>query len=76
MLITRPCNLLVWYLIVPLQEWVEEMEKLPGMQTYLNERPKLVGIGVDPGLEDKNGYFLSQRDPDGRAILVDGAFEF
>ena len=52
------------------------MERLPAMKVYLDKRPKLVGIGVDPGLEDRNGYFLSQRDPHGRAMLVDGAFEF
>ena len=37
-------------------------------------RPQLVGIGTDPGLLDRNGRFLSQRDPKGSAWLVDGIF--
>ena len=39
-----------------------------------NNRPQLVGIGTDPGLLDRNGRFLSQRDPKGSAWLVDGVF--
>eukprot|EP00435_Cladocopium_sp_Y103_P068306 s233_g31.t1 len=49
--------------------WMELMELLPSMKQYLEERPRLVGIGTDPGLVDKAGRFLSQRDPEGRAIL-------
>lgn len=56
--------------------WMELMESLPSMKQYLEERPQLVGIGTDPGLVDKAGRFLSQRDPEGRAILVDGCFIF
>ena len=33
-----------------------------------------MGIGTDPGLLDRNGRFLSQRDPKGSAWLVDGVF--
>ena len=46
------------------------------MRAYLEERPQLVGIGSDPGLVDKTGRFLSQRHPEGRALLVDGVFVF
>lgn len=33
-----------------------------------------MGIGTDPGLLDRNGRFLSQRDPEGSVWLVDGVF--
>eukprot|EP00929_Paragymnodinium_shiwhaense_P095180 TRINITY_DN56153_c0_g1_i1.p1 TRINITY_DN56153_c0_g1~~TRINITY_DN56153_c0_g1_i1.p1 ORF type:complete len:259 (+),score=43.12 TRINITY_DN56153_c0_g1_i1:90-866(+) len=59
-----------------LSKWMERMEELPAMKDYLAERPELVGIGENPGLLDKNGRFLSQRDPEGRALLVQGRFEF
>ena len=50
------------------------MGELPALRQYLDERPQLVGIGTDPGLLDRNGRFLSQRDPEGSAWLVDGVF--
>eukprot|EP00933_Yihiella_yeosuensis_P034711 TRINITY_DN28187_c0_g1_i1.p1 TRINITY_DN28187_c0_g1~~TRINITY_DN28187_c0_g1_i1.p1 ORF type:complete len:262 (-),score=36.09 TRINITY_DN28187_c0_g1_i1:48-800(-) len=60
----------------PLSGWMEIMEELPELRRYLDERPELVGIGTDPGLVDKAGRFLPQRDPAGRALLVDGRFCF
>mmetsp|Transcript_134863 Transcript_134863/g.234443 ORF Transcript_134863/g.234443 Transcript_134863/m.234443 type:complete len:258 (-) Transcript_134863:53-826(-) len=59
-----------------LSHWMEEMEKLPSMSDYLSKRPQLVGIGTDPGLLDRNGRFVAQRDPEGYACLVDGVFVF
>lgn len=59
-----------------LEKWMCTMEALPTMRSYLDERPELVGIGVDPGLIDKSGRFLSQRHPEGRAVLVNGIFKF
>lgn len=59
-----------------LEQFMVDMEALPALAAYLDERPKLVGIGTDPGLLDKAGTFLSQRDPRGRALLVDGCFIF
>ncbi len=53
---------------------MERMGELPALRQYLDERPQLVGIGTDPGLLDRNGRFLSQRDPEGSAWLVDGVF--
>mmetsp|Transcript_45990 Transcript_45990/g.103379 ORF Transcript_45990/g.103379 Transcript_45990/m.103379 type:complete len:248 (+) Transcript_45990:56-799(+) len=55
---------------------MEAMEALPAMAEYLAERPQLVGIGKNPGLLDKEGRFLSQRDPEGCAHLVAGVFKF
>lgn len=59
------------------------------MNLQPQERPQLVGIGKDPGLLDKAanevsrpfhvekaGRFLSQRDPEGRALLREGRFCF
>jgi glutathione S-transferase len=60
----------------PLEDWMESMEALHSMRAYLQERPSLVGIGTDPGLVDANGYFLSQRDPHGSAVLAGGVFSF
>eukprot|EP00928_Gymnodinium_smaydae_P002697 TRINITY_DN10969_c0_g2_i1.p1 TRINITY_DN10969_c0_g2~~TRINITY_DN10969_c0_g2_i1.p1 ORF type:complete len:267 (-),score=48.82 TRINITY_DN10969_c0_g2_i1:100-789(-) len=59
-----------------LSQFMEAVEALPAMRAYLDERPQLVGIGEDPGLLDKEGRFLAQRDPEGRAMLVDGVFVF
>eukprot|EP00471_Norrisiella_sphaerica_P007522 CAMPEP_0184492038 /NCGR_PEP_ID=MMETSP0113_2-20130426/22093_1 /TAXON_ID=91329 /ORGANISM="Norrisiella sphaerica, Strain BC52" /LENGTH=329 /DNA_ID=CAMNT_0026876649 /DNA_START=184 /DNA_END=1173 /DNA_ORIENTATION=- len=59
-----------------LVKWMERMEALPSMKEYLEERPELVGIGEDPGLLDKSGRFLTQRDPEGLAILHQGLFHF
>ncbi|CAK9106944.1 Hematopoietic prostaglandin D synthase (H-PGDS) (GST class-sigma) (Glutathione S-transferase) (Glutathione-dependent PGD synthase) (Glutathione-requiring prostaglandin D synthase) (Prostaglandin-H2 D-isomerase) [Durusdinium trenchii] len=59
-----------------LVQWMELMESLPAMKAYLEERPKLVGIGTDPGLLDKANRLLRQRDPEGRALLVEGRFVF
>ena len=53
-----------------------QMRTLPGLKAYLDERPQLVGIGTDPGLLDRRGRFLSQRDPEGCAWIVDGVFVF
>lgn len=61
---------------VAMQQWMARMRELPALKAYLNERPQLVGIGTDPGLLDRNGRFLSQRDPEGCAWLVDGVFVF
>ncbi|CAE8605363.1 unnamed protein product [Polarella glacialis] len=60
----------------PLFLWMESMEALPRLHEYLDERPELVGIGTDPGLVDKAGRFLAQRDHEGRALLIDGIFVF
>lgn len=60
----------------PLSGWMQAMEALPSMAEYLAERPELVGIGEDPGLVDKAGRFLSQRDPEGLARLQGGVFVF
>jgi glutathione S-transferase len=59
-----------------LLEWMARMRALPALKAYLAERPQLVGIGTDPGLLDTNGRFLSQRDPEGCAWIVDGVFVF
>ena len=59
-----------------LREWMGRMRTLPGLKAYLDERPQLVGIGTDPGLLDRRGRFLSQRDPEGCAWIVDGVFVF
>eukprot|EP00121_Abeoforma_whisleri_P006114 Awhi_evm1s5552 len=56
--------------------WKLEMETLPTLKEYLEERPTLVGIGTDPGLVDKTGRLLKQKDYEGRAILRDGVFYF
>ncbi|CAE6915665.1 HPGDS [Symbiodinium sp. CCMP2592] len=56
--------------------WMEKMEAIPSLQSYLKERPELVGIGEDPGLVDKAGRFLAQRHPEGRCLLVEGRFVF
>jgi len=60
----------------PLREWMVAIETLPSMATYLDSRPELVGIGVDPGLRDKNGILITQQHPAGRALLVGGEFVF
>jgi glutathione S-transferase len=59
-----------------LTRWMSTMEALPSLRAYLDERPELVGIGKDPGLKDKNGRVIRQRDPEGRAIIKDGVFVF
>lgn len=59
-----------------LLQWMGRMRALPALKAYLDERPKLVGIGSDPGLLDRNGRFLSQHDPEGCAWIVDGVFQF
>mmetsp|Transcript_25773 Transcript_25773/g.47106 ORF Transcript_25773/g.47106 Transcript_25773/m.47106 type:complete len:242 (+) Transcript_25773:1-726(+) len=59
-----------------LHSWMTRMEAIPTLSAYLAERPQLVGIGEDPGLLDRNGRFLAQRDAEGRALLVDGVFMF
>eukprot|EP00403_Amphidinium_massartii_P039488 CAMPEP_0178448124 /NCGR_PEP_ID=MMETSP0689_2-20121128/41800_1 /TAXON_ID=160604 /ORGANISM="Amphidinium massartii, Strain CS-259" /LENGTH=244 /DNA_ID=CAMNT_0020073255 /DNA_START=1 /DNA_END=735 /DNA_ORIENTATION=+ len=59
-----------------LHKWMAEMEAIPSLRDYLAERPTLVGMGEDPGLVDKNGRFLAQRHPEGRAILRNGVFDF
>ena len=59
-----------------LLSWMDRMESLPSMCKYLEERPLLVGIGQDPGLVDKAGTLINQRDHRGSAILVDGHFIF
>lgn len=57
-----------------LQTWIEKMEALSSMKAYLEERPVLTGIGVDPGLVDSNGRLVQQRDPEGRLFLENGKF--
>jgi len=59
-----------------LARWMTTMEALPSLRTYLDERPQLVGIGTDPGLMDKTGRVIRQRDPEGRALIKDGVFLF
>eukprot|EP00466_Bigelowiella_natans_P013483 jgi/Bigna1/137433/aug1.39_g12141 len=60
-----------------LTEWMGRMETLPSMKSYLEKRPKLVGIGENPGLLDKTGRLVTQRDPEGIAWLMDdGCFTF
>jgi len=57
-------------------EWMAAVEALPAMAAYLVERPRLVGVGTNPGLVDKTGRFVCQRDPEGQALLVEGVFVF
>ena len=59
-----------------LRDWMVAMETLPAMAAYLDSRPQLVGVSVDPGLLDKNGVLITQQHPAGRALLVDGEFVF
>ena len=57
-------------------QFMKDMQALDGVKEYLQKRPKLVGIGYDPGLEDREGTVINQRDPRGCVWLVDGKFEF
>eukprot|EP00927_Polykrikos_kofoidii_P077609 TRINITY_DN74540_c0_g1_i1.p1 TRINITY_DN74540_c0_g1~~TRINITY_DN74540_c0_g1_i1.p1 ORF type:complete len:250 (-),score=40.47 TRINITY_DN74540_c0_g1_i1:69-818(-) len=59
-----------------LAEWFETMRAIPELAAYLQNRPELNGIGSDPGLEDRNGKRVSQRQPPWRAWLVDGCWVF
>lgn len=58
-----------------LSSWVERMTGIPELRRYLDRRPKLVGVGEDPGLLDSRGTLITQRHPAGTAVLVDGCFE-
>lgn len=60
-----------------LNEWIDEMERIPRLQKYLADRPTLVGIGTDPGLVDRNGRLVTQRRPyDALCTIRDGLFHF
>ena len=52
------------------------MLSLPRLAAYLSQRPELNGIGEDPGLEDRAGVRVTQRRPEGRAMLRDGLWLF
>eukprot|EP00446_Apocalathium_sp_SHHI-4_P086839 CAMPEP_0177484036 /NCGR_PEP_ID=MMETSP0369-20130122/27804_1 /TAXON_ID=447022 ORGANISM="Scrippsiella hangoei-like, Strain SHHI-4" /NCGR_SAMPLE_ID=MMETSP0369 /ASSEMBLY_ACC=CAM_ASM_000364 /LENGTH=247 /DNA_ID=CAMNT_0018960103 /DNA_START=23 /DNA_END=762 /DNA_ORIENTATION=- len=52
-----------------LAAWFEKMQEIPHLKEYLDTRPTLNGIGEDPGLEDRNGLRVTQRQPAGRAWL-------
>ena len=57
--------------------WMAAMEALPALRAYLSKRPRLVGVGTDPGLVDRAGVFVSQRQPYAAACaLRDGRFHF
>eukprot|EP00656_Telonema_subtile_P036337 TRINITY_DN40314_c0_g1_i2.p1 TRINITY_DN40314_c0_g1~~TRINITY_DN40314_c0_g1_i2.p1 ORF type:complete len:232 (-),score=31.21 TRINITY_DN40314_c0_g1_i2:105-800(-) len=57
-----------------LRVWMGQMEQLPGLKEYLDARPRLDGIGVDPRLTDSEGRSVRQRDREGHAWIVDGKF--
>ena len=57
-------------------QFMKDMQSLDGVKEYLEKRPKLVGIGYDPGLEDREGAFVNQRNPRGCVWIVDGKFDF
>ena len=59
-----------------LLQFMQDMQSLEGVKEYLEKRPKLVGIGYDPGLEDREGTVVSQRHPKGCVWIVDGKFDF
>jgi len=57
-----------------LQKWFVRMRNLPSMKKYLEDRPRLIGIGTDPGLRDRNGRVVRQREGFGHCWLEDGIF--
>lgn len=57
-------------------QFMQDMKSLDGVAEYLEKRPKLVGIGYDPGLKDSEGTVINQRDPRGCVWIVDGKFDF
>ena len=57
-------------------QFMKDMKSLDGVKEYLQKRPKLVGIGYNPGLEDREGTVITQRDSRGCVWLVDGKFDF
>ena len=57
-------------------QFMKDMKSLDGVKEYLQKRPKLVGIGYNPGLEDREGTVITQRDNRGCVWLVDGKFDF
>jgi len=59
-----------------LRRYTLEMSELPGVREYLESRPELIDIGVDPKLKDKNGTVIAQRSPEGRAWMQDGILTF
>jgi len=59
-----------------LLRWQERMRALPRLKQFMENRPVLNGIGEDPGLEDRLGVRVTQRNPEGRAWLRDGLWCF
>lgn len=56
------------------REWFLRMRNLPSMRKYLEDRPKLIGIGTNPGLEDRQGRVIRQREGLGHCWLKNGIF--
>jgi len=54
--------------------WMQRMWRLPGLKEYLERRPKVVDVGVDPGLKDRNGTVIKQREGNGHCWVKDGLF--
>lgn len=59
-----------------LERWYAGMRSMPALSEFLAKRPILNGIGVDPGLEDRDGTRVTQRSTRGRAWLRDGLWCF
>ena len=60
-----------------IKKWYKTMENLSGLKDYLANRPRLEGIGTNPGLVDKSGTRVSQMEnPEGVCQLVDDCFVF
>lgn len=57
-----------------LEAWMGRMRKLPRLAEYLENRPRVVDVGTDPGLQDRNGKVVKQREGSGRCWLRDGLF--
>lgn len=58
-----------------LRAWYDRMKRVGGgFGAYLKMRPKVVGVGRDPGLRDRNGRVVRQGVGRGRLWLKEGLF--